>query len=110
MVGEAPYKQGFLMITSNGCKALFKEDNFEEIRHPLKKYIVKYIIKKEGLEVNPDEVKMCIEAIQKDALENIQKAKEKQEEERMKKFKAGMKLVFWLHQYANASLLLKDYD
>lgn len=110
MVGEAPYNQGFLMITSNGCKVLFKENNFVEIRHPQKKYIVKYIIKKEGLDVNSNEVKECIETIQKDALENIQKAKENREEERIKKFKVGMRLVFWLHQYANASLLLKDYD
>ncbi len=110
MVGEAPYKEGFLMITSKGCKALFKEDSFVEIRHPLKKYIVKYIIKKEGLDVNTSKVKACIEAIQKDSLENIQKAKENREEERVKKFKIGMKLVFWLHQYANSSLLLKEYD
>lgn len=110
MVGEAPYKEGFLMITSKGCKALFKEDSFVEIRHPLKKYIVKFIIKKEGLDVNTSKVKACIEAIQKDSLENIQKAKENREEERVKKFKIGMKLVFWLHQYANSSLLLKEYD
>ena len=110
MVGEAPYKEGFLMITSKGCKALFKEDSFVEIRHPQKKYIVKYIIIKEGLDVNTSKVKACIEAIQKDSLENIQKAKENREEERVKKFKIGMKLVFWLHQYANSSLLLKEYD
>ena len=110
IVGEAPYKEGFLMITSKGCKALFKEDSFVEIRHTQKKYIVKYIIIKEGLDVNTSKVKACIEAIQKDSLENIQKAKENREEERVKKFKIGMKLVFWLHQYANSSLLLKEYD
>lgn len=110
MVGEAPYKQGFLMITSNGCKALFNEKNFVEIRHPQKKYIVKYIVSKEGLNIDINQLKACIEAIQKDSLEHIQNVKETHEEERIKKFKIGMRLVFWLHQYANASLLLKDYE
>lgn len=108
MVGEAPYKHGFLMITSNGCRELFKENNFEEIRHPEKKYIVKYIIKKEGLDVDKSRVKACIQAIQKDSLDNIKKAKNIREEERIKKFKVGMKLVFWLHQYANSSLIINE--
>lgn len=108
MVGEAPYEHGFLMITSNGCRELFKENNFEEIRHPEKKYIVKYIIKKEGLDVDKSRVKACIKAIQKDSLDNIKKAKGIQAEERIKKFKVGMKLVFWLHQYANSSLIINE--
>lgn len=110
MIGESPYDQKFLMLTSNGCRALFGTDGFQEVRHPKKKYIVKYVICGKNINVDAGRVKACIEAIQKDAIDKISFIKRHTQDEGGNRFKTGMKMAFWLHQYANASLILREKE
>lgn len=101
--GEAPYNKIFLMITENAANILFGKDNIEFCRHPKKEQIVKFTVKKEGLDVSQEKVDLAVNQIHADALKNIKKVKNSDYE---KKFRSGIKLTFWLHQYANASLIL----
>ena len=109
MVGEKNYSEGFLMLTSNGAKCLFGANGCIEKRHPQKNYIVKYIIDKKEVEVDSEKVCACINAIYGDALEKIRESKAERPADRKLQFKAAMKMVFWLHQYANASLLKEKW-
>lgn len=108
MVGEAPYQNGFLMITHNGADALFGTDNYDYEQHDKKKYIVKYKVKKEKLIVTREKVEDCVKAIQKDAFQEIAEIKHGEKISGLARYKAGLKLAFCLNQYANASLILKE--
>ena len=118
-VGEWPYDNGFLVITESGAQKLFGKSNFKcehyekidaENGTTIKKPIVKYSISKEGVSehfINRDAIKLCIEEICSEALNHI---KELRKEKNIKNgsYKLGLKTSFWLHQYANSSLILKD--
>ena len=104
MVGEAPYNNGFLMLMEAGAKELFGENTAPE-RHPKKDYIVKYSIKKSELEVTEEKVNSCIQQIKVASLKKVHALKcSPPPTTDMGKFRAGIKLAFYLHQYANASL------
>lgn len=105
-VGEAPYKNGFLMLTCSGADELFGPGGYRCERHARKKYIVKFRVKKENLAVTQEKVRNCVEAVQKDALGEITKIKHSEKVGGLAKYKAGLKLAFYLNQYANASLIL----
>lgn len=105
MTGEAPYEQGFLMITSNAATELFGKEHVKKHGYPGNKRLVKYVIDQEGLNVK--DVTSAIKIIKEDALGIIQKVKETVVEDRKSRFHQGIKLAFWLHQYANASLILE---
>lgn len=109
-VGESPYECGFLMLTSNAAIKLF--GNCEEKRHPKKNYIVRYTIERENLaHIGNQKIKDSVETIKQDAINEIRSLKSlgttKVQKER---YNRGMKLSFWLNQYANASLILENFD
>lgn len=106
MTGESPYKAGFLMITSNAAINLFGKEHLEEYHHPKKDYLVRYLVAPEGLGIKT--AVPAVKAIKKDAFKAIQQIKEKADSvDRKEKFREGIRLAFWLHQYANASILLE---
>lgn len=105
MTGESPYEAGFLMITSNAAIDLFGEEHLEEYHHPEKEYLVRYLVDPKGLEIKGTD--SAVRTIRQDALKEIKQIKEKADSvDRKEKFREGIKLAFWLHQYANASILL----
>ncbi len=105
-VGEAPYDNCFLVITQNSANRLFEEKNVEYNTHPKKEYIARYIINKDGLKVTQDKINQCIEQIQHDSFEKIKSLKGEHTAV-SKKYKVGLKMAFWLNQYANASLIIE---
>lgn len=105
-IGEAPYDNGFLMMTEGGAQKLFGIDNCAFMTHPQKTYIVKHIIKREGLEVTDGRLKECLLSIRDSAYRKIGEIKRGRAENNMERYRMGIRLAFCLHQYANASLNL----
>lgn len=108
MVGEAPYQNGFLMITRNGANELFGRDAYVYEQHAKKNYIVKFRVKKEKLKMDNAKVRNCVKAIQEDAFQEIKKIKRGEAKNGLERYKSGLRLAFYLNQYANASLIQKD--
>lgn len=106
-VGEAPYKNGFLVLTRDAAKELFGEGNVECKVHSRKEYIEKYTIKKGRLDVSKENICLCVEKIQQDAYASIKRLKGADDTE--KDYKNGLEMAFWLHQYANASLIKREF-
>lgn len=106
-IGEAPYQNGFLMITCNGASELFGINNYDYEQHE-KKYIVKFKVKKEKIVVTREKVEGCVKAIRNDAFRKIEEIKHGEKISGLARYKAGLKLAFCLNQYANASLILND--
>lgn len=109
-VGEAPYRNGFLMITCNGANKLFGINSYDYEQHEKKKHIAKFKVKKEKLSVTREKVKECVKAIQDDAFHEIEGIKHGKKIRGLARYKAGLKLAFYLNQYANASLILNDWN
>lgn len=109
-VGEAPYDCGFLMVTENSVKKLFEK--CERCTHDTKKYIVRYTIDARNVGgVDDTKIKRCIESIQDDAFGEIAKLRKKEDVKINKeRYKKGIKLAFWLNQYANAALVLNNRE
>lgn len=107
-VGEAPYQNGFLVLTEASVEKLFVPGKFSPQRHEEKQYIVKYAIPQSALPVSTDNVLGCIEQICKDSIDSIELVKGQSVTDDMSRYKAGIKLAFHLHQYANASLVLNS--
>lgn len=107
MTGEAPYTQGFLMVTQNAVNELFGKEQVQKEVHPDKQCLVKYTIELGKSELG--NTISAVELIRSDALEIIRQIKETPvPENRKSRFETGIKLAFWTHQYANASLVLED--
>lgn len=104
-IGESPYDEGFLMITRNGANQLFGIDNYSYDEHPDNKYIVRYLIFREYINVEEENVRECVKAIKNDAYENIAKIKGKKPDDEKLRFKRGLSLAFHLNQFANATLI-----
>lgn len=106
-IGERAYTNGFLVITPSGANELFGEKNYRKETHNNKKYIVKYTVQKQALQVTPEKVQQCIAQIRQYALEQITMLKHSDPPwDDLGKYQAGIKLAFQLHQFANASLIL----
>lgn len=105
-VGEAPYDNGFLVITPNSAQILFGQENIDYMTHPQKTYIARYMISKGGLKVTTDKVARCIEQIKIDSFEQLRLLKDNKCAD--KKYKFGLKKAFWLNQYANSSFIIED--
>lgn len=104
-IGEAPYRNRFLVVTDNSVKALFGEESVEVSTHPKRKYVVKYRIKKDGLhKIDTAKLQSCFEKIRDDSLCQIKKLKTTDDND----FKQGLRMSFWLNQYANAILSLDE--
>ena len=106
-IGESPYDEGFLMITKSGSEKLYGKNNVKLLRHPQKHHIVKYVVSKEGLFIDSKNVYNCISQIKEDSLYMIKKIKSEtnKNDKNLKKYKVGIKLAFYLQQFANASIL-----
>lgn len=107
-VGEAPYSNGFLMMTRDGAKELFGEANCTYICHPQKSYIVGHMVSKAGLIHAKEKIPNCIKQIRADALKKIREVKNMVANDDMMRFKNGIRLAFYLNQFANASLLCNE--
>lgn len=107
-VGEAPYSNGFLMITQNGAKTLFGESNYTYSTHPEKPHIVGYTINRAGLCIAKENIIACVNQIRNDALNQIREIKSRVAQDDKTKFKNGIKLAFYLNQYANSSLIYDE--
>ena len=105
-VGEAPYDNCFLVITQNSAHKLFGEKNVDYNTHPQKEYIARYTITKDGLKVTEDKINQCIQQIKHDSFEKIKSLKGEHANV-SQKYKSGLKMAFWLNQYANASLIME---
>lgn len=111
-VGEAPYSNGFLMITQNGAEKLFGKNNchYEIHPNPKKSHIVKHTIEKDGLDFTEEKMKECIQQIMEDSLNKIDELKQAKPNDDNETFKLGIRLAFYLHQFANATLIKKRFD
>lgn len=111
-VGESPYSNGFLMINEKGAIQLFGKDNCEFIRHsdPKKKHIVKHSINKEGLGINKEHLVNCINTIIDESIKTIDELKHTEVKNDIDKFKTGIRLAFYLNQYANANLIKSEFS
>lgn len=107
-VGEAPYNQGFLMITKNAAGELFKHYKLDH--HSDNKHIVRYVIEKEELKnISVDHVKKAVEMIRDDSFKQIRTIKEEGRIENLKdRYQKGIDLAFWTNQYVNAALILEE--
>ena len=107
-VGEAPYHNGFLVLTEASVDKLFASGHFPPQRHEEKQYIVKYTIPQSALLVSSKNVLDCIAQIQEDSINSINQVKGQLVTDDMSRYRAGIKLAFHLHQYANATLVLNS--
>lgn len=107
-IGEAPYQNGFLVLTEASVDKLFASGHFPPQRHEEKQYIVKYAIPQSALPVSRSNVLGCIEQIREDSIDSIKQVKGQSATDDMSRYRAGIKLAFHLHQYANASLILNS--
>lgn len=118
-VGEMPYNDGFLVMVESAALKLFGKENVECTRYEKKdkisgetivKPIVKYTIDKKGItNIDGEKIKLCIKEIESESLKNIKSLREDNKEKGQEySYKAGLKTAFWLHQYANSSLILKN--
>ena len=105
-IGEAPYRNRFLVVTDNSIKALCGKEFVETSIHPKHKYVVKYRINKEGLnKIDNTKLYACIERIKQDSLCKIKDLKTLDTQD---DFRQGLKMSFWLNQYANAVLSIDE--
>lgn len=104
-IGEAPYDNGFLMLTYNGALELFGNGNFTVERHNTKSYIVRYIIEKQGLLIDEEKTKLCVDQIKNDSLKKIKELKLTKSNSDIQRYKSGIQLAFYLQQYANATII-----
>lgn len=104
-IGEAPYQEGFLMLTPNGANELWGAGKYTHKCHSEKKHIVAYIIGKHSLDVSKQNVRNCVNAIGLDAKNSIVEIKSKDPSSDKERFKNGLRLAFYLNQFANASLI-----
>ncbi len=107
-VGEAPYKQGFLMITEKAVRELF--GHYKADRHDKNKHIVRYVIKKDEMKnITVEHVQKAVERIRQDSFEQIKAIKAEDRIEKLKdRYQKGIDLAFWTNQYANAALILEN--
>lgn len=109
-IGEAPYQQKFLMITSNAITKMFGPEHVKVERHPEREYLVKYTIDYDGLDMKTiEDMDLVLKIIIQDALDKIEQIKNSPiSDNRKNRFLQGIRLSFWLHEYANATILLRE--
>lgn len=105
-IGEAPYRNRFLVVTDNSIKALCGAKFVEVSIHPKRKYVVKYRINKGGLnKIDNTKLCACFEEIKRDSFHKIKDLKTMDARD---DFRQGLKMSFWLNQYANAVLSIEE--
>lgn len=113
--GERPYDNGFLVITPAAFHELFpnlsnsnvKREKFKEYR-----YNLLFTVPKTSLRIELSRLKNCMEKIRTDSINMIGCIKNGSPEHTNADnlFLTGIKLSFWTHQYANASLALRAIE
>lgn len=107
-VGEAPYSNGFLMMTPHGAQTIFGKENCIYNPHPERPHIVGHMIRRRGLEHAGENILAGVDAIHNDAMEKIQEIKQTEAPDDRTRFKNGIRLAFYLNQFANSSLISRD--
>jgi len=105
-IGERAYKNGFMVFGKNQFKILFDiTDNDGYVAFDARKdgRLLAHLIPKKNIgRVSNRSITNSIKSLRKEALEKIDSIRNAEE----CTFKAGVKLSFWLNQYANSSLNL----
>lgn len=117
-MGEAPYVNGYLMLTGLGDKSpaaelLFGTDHMHFVRHEYKPYIIAYIIGKQGVEAVVDaSIVDVLQKLEETALIHIRKLREQAANisKQIDRYKNGMSLAFWLNQLSCAITCRKDLE
>ena len=117
-MGESPYLNGFLMLTSideraDAAKALFGAENMVFSRHEQKPYIIAYTIEKSGVQAATTvNIKDVLMHLQENAVEQIRMLKNEKENttNHKERYKSGMSLAFWLNQLSCAMLYREDLE
>jgi ABC-type polar amino acid transport system ATPase subunit len=106
--GEKPYDNGFLVPIESSLKKYSHRCD----RHDKRNNIIRFVINKGSLEIDSDNVLEMIKNIEKCALDKIKEIKSTQHNdvEGLNGFKHGIRLAFWVHQYANAGLILREME
>ncbi len=115
-MGEAPFVNGFLMLTglgdrSDAAESLFGADNMIFTRDPQKPHIIAYTIEKSGSQTATN-AKMddVLQHLQENAIEQIRKLRKEKEtiSQHKERYKNGMSLAFWLNQLSCALLYREE--
>lgn len=115
-VGEAPYVNGYLMLTGLGDKslaaeALFGANNTTFYRHKQKPYIIAHSIKPSGvIAAQNAHLKDVFSLLQNDAINQICTLKKESvnDSPSIDKYKKGISLAFWLNQLSCAIMCQND--
>lgn len=120
-VGESPYLNGYVMLTEGGAKSLFGRA-FDKKLSKVKDSIFRCIIRKDGLnKINEDLIVKCLKALQCEAQTAVARIHEKYQRPAEaieakdgdrkcnQRFRDGISLAFWAHQFTNVSLNLRAY-
>lgn len=105
-IGESPYDGSFLMITENAAKTLFDEVN---VYKRIKPTIYKFEIDKTHVKTTKESIKKSVNQIMKDSHDQIVQIKN-EINDTTTNFKTGIKLTFWLHQFANSTLIFEKMN
>lgn len=117
-MGESPFVNGFLMLTSiddrsDAAKTLFGAGNMTFLRHEQKPYIIAYIIEKSGVQAAINaKMEDVLKNLQENAIEQIRKLKKEKEtiSKHKERYKNGMSLAFWLNQLSCALLYRDEFE
>lgn len=120
-VGESPYLNGYVMLTEGGARSLFGGAIDEDLSK-VKDSIFRCVIRKDGLNrINKNLIIKCLQALQCEAQTSVARIHEKyqcpEEASEAKdgdrkcnqRFRDGISLAFWAHQFTNVSLNLRTY-
>ena len=97
-----------LGITANAVEKLFQV--CEEKRYLKNEHIAGYLISKKAMEnISDQNVKDAVEQIKSDSVSEIERLKSDGTTSDLKStYDKGIRLAFWLNQYANASLIIEN--
>lgn len=108
-VGERAYKNGFMVFGENQFRKLFNiksNDNYIVNDARGDSRLLAHLIPKNKIQtITNGSIYRSIKSLQQDALEKIRSIRNNAKSD----FKTGMKLSFWLNQYANASLNIQNF-
>ena len=105
--GETPFENGgFLILSKNDAQLLFDGQVVEKKG----KSIVCFVVNKRGLSsIDADKIKACVKSIKNTSKQKISEIRDenKEVENERATFKNGIRLAFWTHQLANATIVLE---
>ena len=109
-VGEKAYKNGFMVFGERQFRLLFDiKDNMDYVIHDARNdgRLLAHLIPKKYLQnISYASILNSIRDLKSISLSMVDRIRR----EEVPSFKSGMKLSFWLNQYANSSLNLRSFD